>query len=341
MSSRARWPQFLALAVSLPFFALVLVTADWDSVPIGMEIGVALVLAVVAQLCRSYFWILLASAVATSEVDRDARLHLLRAVNRSRPAQYIPGRIAAIGSRYLLTVSAGYPRGSAALIVVYEILLIQGYGLTLGLSFLVAAYVSIPFGLVVLALTTAGWVAAIGYLHRTHATLLLPLLRRLRRRQLAEQLEQSTASEAWSPALLLASLGYLSVPALMSAATVFVASSIEDLDAHAVSIVIGASALAQVAGWVAVFTPQGLGVREGVLGGLVVQLFDTATAAALAGLARIVNTLAELLAFGAIELFMLLAVRSARPHEAAEGRAVPSAGAAQLRHVDHDDGDRD
>lgn len=216
----------------------------------------------------------------------------------SQATRYLPTGLVAVASRLTLAGDAGVPRGVAATTFVLE-----------------AAYLALWSGLLGLALVPSGIVPApwrlLGVAGCAMGLLLLPPLlsgaaRVAGRRDgpVARLVERGGGVPSRS-GLSTATAWFGLNAALRVAASLLVAAAVLDLDPGAIwsasastaagdaRAVAGAVAIAVVLGLVGI-TPAGIGVREGVIAGLLADRFGLGDAAALAVVLRLFELAVEL-----------------------------------------------
>lgn len=245
--------------------------------------------------------------------------HLLRSFARSWLARYLPGKVWSYGARMVHTDASVTPRRILASSLVYELALIVGSATALGLGLWTWALAGPVVGLSVLL---AGLVAVVAVASRVDEVTQLALRflggRMPRRwRSAGEELQRAADDPGLGlRALVLFTAGYLLANALLAAAFVLVVWSMSDIGWGDVPLLAGGYSLATVIGFVAVFAPAGLGVREGVLVGFLTSVVTSPVAASVAVLTRVLTILADILFVGLLEgspIFSRLRAKKPRP----------------------------
>lgn len=190
----------------------------------------------------------------------------------SQTARYLPTGLVAVASRLQLAAKEGIPRSLTGASIAIETLILFGWALFACALFVPSAVLPGIVRLILAATTTLGLAAAPWLIPNLSAR--LPSTGKFAvptadRRFLAEGV-----------ALLGASV------AARAIGTVALAVSFLGADSGDVSLIVGASYAAVVAGMIGV-TPAGLGVREGVMAAILVGHFGLADAAAFALLSRV------------------------------------------------------
>ena len=184
----------------------------------------------------------------------------------SQASRFVPGNVALIASRVLLSARQGVPRSLAGASLAIEGALIIAWGGFFA-SWLPSTW--LPIG--VRALLAAG---ALG------ALLALPALLRFAGRKLSRF--PALAPSAQRTRDLYEAIGLYGLNNLIRASGfVFVAAALHTIDPRDVWLIIGAVNLGAALGMIGI-TPAGLGVREGVIAVLLAHRFGAGNAAALA-----------------------------------------------------------
>ena len=197
----------------------------------------------------------------------------------SQASRFIPGNVALVTSRVLLTSREGVPRSLAGASLAVEIGLIVMWSAVLT-SWLPSTWLPWPFRLLIAA-ASLGVLAGLPWVLR-FAGRFVPRFPAL-------------APDALRIRHLYEAIGLYGLNTwVRSCAFVFVTASLHTIDTRDVFLVIGAVNLAAVAGMIGI-TPAGLGVREGVATALLTHRFGAGTSAALAVAWRAWDFLFELL----------------------------------------------
>jgi glycosyltransferase 2 family protein len=205
--------------------------------------------------------------------------------------RYVPGNVVMVAGRISMCRRHGIPAATTFASLVYENALI------LISAFLVAA-ASVPFwppfeykgyALLLAALAPVG----LFFLHpAVFGRLANAALRRLKRGPL-----EATLPFGRVLALL---LYYVGGWVLIGLAFTALAASVTPVSAAELALLVGGYAFAWEVGFLAFVTPSGLGVKEGVLFVVLGLAFPPPVAAALVVLSRLWQTLAEVVAAGAV-----------------------------------------
>jgi uncharacterized membrane protein YbhN (UPF0104 family) len=205
--------------------------------------------------------------------------------------RYVPGRVAVALGKIYLYERRGVPRLGAALAVAYENIFAAVGGVAVALA--LAALLAEAFSWTALAFAAA---AAL--------TLVILVQPSLLRRLLAWPLKKMRQREL-SPKMLLGhggalafALCYAAYCVLLGVFFAFFAAAFVPLGAAGAAQAGAAYVAAAVLGYVAVFAPSGLGVREGLLVLLLQRYMSAGEAAFLAVASRLVAVAAELLLAG-------------------------------------------
>ena len=210
---------------------------------------------------------LIASYGRSVAASRAVRLWCL-----AQTARYLPTGLVAVASRLQLATKEGIPRSLTAISIAVETLVLLGWSVVICALFVPSTVlpemmrwvsgVTAAIGLV----ATPWLIPAIGERLSRIEKFAIP---QPRRRLLADGV-----------ALLGASV------AVRAVGTVALAAAFLDMGSADVSLIIGATYAAVIAGMIGI-TPAGLGVREGVLAAILVDRFGLADAAAFALLSRV------------------------------------------------------
>jgi uncharacterized membrane protein YbhN (UPF0104 family) len=185
----------------------------------------------------------------------------------SQASRFVPGNVALVASRVLLSAKAGVPRSLAGASVAVEGALIVAWGGFFA-SWLPSSRIPGPLRLLLAAGALAGLAA-------------VPVLLRFTGRVLPRRLP-ALAPGAQRTRHLYEAIGLYGLNNLVRASGfVFVAAALHTIDGRDVWLLIGAVNLGAVLGMLGI-TPAGLGVREGVIAVLLADRFGTGNAAAFA-----------------------------------------------------------
>jgi len=217
---------------------------------------------------------------------------------------YVPGKVAMVAARSYLSAREGVPLRVAMLSVLYDIALN-----------LISAALVVPLWLAVSGSGVPGhyrWVsagvAALG-LCLLHPALVSHVVR-LGGLLLGRPIEVASLSY---PTMLRLIAGYLNVWAMQGAAFWLFVRAFCDVPLLYVADCAGMMALSLCIGLLVVIAPAGLGVREGVLTGVLSLSMPLALAAAIALALRVFLSVGELLNVGAVFLLSPLLSPAARP----------------------------
>jgi uncharacterized membrane protein YbhN (UPF0104 family) len=287
---RALWKTVKVIVVGAALFFVGKVLADnWPDVRAGWrpprpgELAAA-----AAALFASYFYLYRISLAILRRVGYRLGFRAgLRPFFYSLLGRYIPGRVAVAVGKIYLYERRGVPRLAAALAVAYENVFAAVGGVALALA--LAAFLTDAFSWAALALAAAGAL--------TLAVLVQPaLLRRLlawplKKMRLGKLAPKMLISRRGSFAFALAYATYCVGLGVFFA---FFAAAFVPLGAAEAAQAGAAFVAAAVLGYVAVFAPSGLGVREGLLVLLLQRHMSAGEAAFLAVASRLVAVAAEL-----------------------------------------------
>lgn len=201
--------------------------------------------------------------------------------------KYVPGKVWSVVGALWLYHREGIPRGVAAACVVATMLLSIAAGGFVGVG-LGATGFSLPYGLMV----TGGiaLVLAIFLSSRWFRALVAQLARRWP--QIVPDAALGTRTLLYSTAV--SALGW----ALCGMGFACVVLAVRDVTLAEVPKLVALFAFAQTAGFLALFAPAGLGVREGVLVAGLTPLVGEGEAILIAGFARVWQTILELVMAG-------------------------------------------
>ena len=190
----------------------------------------------------------------------------------AQTARYLPTGLVAVASRLQLATKEGIPRSLTAISIAVETLVLLGWAVVICTLFVPSTVLPEIMRWVSGVIAATGlvaapwWIPAIGERLSRVKKFAIP---QPRRRLLVDGV-----------ALLGASV------AVRAVGTVALAAAFLEVDSADVSLIIGASYAAVIAGMIGI-TPAGLGVREGVLTAILVNRFGLADAAAFALLSRV------------------------------------------------------
>jgi uncharacterized membrane protein YbhN (UPF0104 family) len=190
----------------------------------------------------------------------------------AQTARYLPTGLVAVASRLQLATKEGIPRSLTAVSIAVETLVLLGWSVVICALFVPSTVLPEMMRWVSGVIAATGlvaapwWIPAIGERLSRIEKFAIP---QPRRRLLADGV-----------ALLGASV------AVRAVGTVALAAAFLDMGSADVSLIVGASYAAVIAGMIGI-TPAGLGVREGVLAAILVNRFGLADAAAFALLSRV------------------------------------------------------
>jgi uncharacterized membrane protein YbhN (UPF0104 family) len=190
----------------------------------------------------------------------------------AQTARYLPTGLVAVASRLQLATKEGIPRSLTAISIAVETLVLLGWSVVICVLFVPSTVLPemmrwVSGVIAATGLVAAPWlIPAIGERLSRIEKFAIP---QPRRRLLADGV-----------ALLGASV------AVRAVGTVALAAAFLDMGSADVSLIVGATYAAVIAGMIGI-TPAGLGVREGVLAAILVDRFGLADAAAFALLSRV------------------------------------------------------
>lgn len=208
--------------------------------------------------------------------------------------RYVPGNVAMVAGRVALCRRKGVPARTTLASMVYENALIL-------ISALLITAASVPFwppfeyknyALLLVVLAPVGLVLLHPAVFRKASD---AILRRAGREPLAATLPFGRV------AILLAY--YAGGWALLGLAFAALAASVAPVEFAEVALLVGGYAFAWEVGFLSFVTPSGLGVKEGILFVILALVFPAPVAALLTVLSRLWQTLAEIIAAGAVWAF--------------------------------------
>ena len=291
-SGRSRWLTAVVLAVVAGFFVATL-AARWNDV-ISLKwrldpglFAVATVLLALSYGLVAWLWGLALHRYAGTRTSAGARIWFL-----SNLARYVPGNIWSYVGAVELARREGVARRVTLAVMALTQLLSVGVAVAAGLPVLLAerAQLGRP------ALLGAVVVAAVAVL----AVLFRGRLLELARRRVPEfdprELTPSAGTVAWLVA------GYALYWAVTGLAFAALVAALHPLAADDIPLVVAAYAAAYAAGFLALLTPAGLGVREGVLVVALAPVLPAGPALVVALVSRVWMMLVELAGAGVAHL---------------------------------------
>jgi glycosyltransferase 2 family protein len=307
---RSRWLTVAVLAVVAGFFVATLAARWNDVISLKWRLEPGLFVLATVLLALSYgqvawLWGLALHRAAGTRVAVGARIWFL-----SNLARYVPGNVWSYVGAVELARREGVARRTTLAVMALTQVLSVGVALLAGLPVLLAerARLGRP------ALLGAAVVAAGAVLAAVFRRQLLGLARRRVPGFDPAELTPSGGTVAW----LTVGYGvYWVVTGLAFAALV---ASLYPLAAADVPVVVAAYAAAYAVGFLALLTPAGLGVREGVLVVALAPVLPAGPALVVALLSRLWMMLVELAGAGVAHL-----VARHRPGPAASGVPAPTA----------------
>jgi uncharacterized membrane protein YbhN (UPF0104 family) len=281
---RPRWPTIVVLAVVAGFFVATLAARWNDVISLKWRLEPGLFAAATALLALSYglvawLWGLALHRAAGTRPVAGARIWFL-----SNLARYVPGNVWSYVGAVELARRDGVARRTTLAVMALTQVLSVGVALAAGLPVLLAerARLGRP------ALLGAAVVAAAAGL----AVLFRRRLLRLARRRLPGFDPAELAPSAGTVVLLVA--GYAAYWAVTGLAFAALVASLYPLGAGDLPLVVAAYAAAYAAGFLALLTPAGLGVREGVLVVALAPVLPAGPALVVALVSRVWMMLVEL-----------------------------------------------
>jgi uncharacterized membrane protein YbhN (UPF0104 family) len=310
---RSRWATVAVLAVVAGFFVATL-AARWNDV-ISLKwrlrpgvFALACVLLALSYALVACLWGLALRRAAGTPLAAGARVWFL-----SNLARYVPGNIWSYVGAVELARREGVARRTTLAVMALTQVLSVGVALLAGLPVLLAerARLGRP-ALLGAVLVVAG--AALAAVFRRQ-------LLGLARRRLPGFEPGDLAPSAGTVALLV--VGYAAYWAVTGLAFATLVASLYPLPAADVPLVVAAYAAAYAAGFLALLTPAGLGVREGVLVVALAPLLPAGPALVVALLSRVWMMLAELVGAGVAHL------AARHRSESAGGRSESAGGGSE------------
>ncbi|MEE9456807.1 MAG: lysylphosphatidylglycerol synthase domain-containing protein [bacterium] len=289
---RALWTAAkLILVAAAVFFVGKVLVDNWPDVRAGWRPPRAgLLVAAALALLGSYLYLYKVSLVVLRRVGNRLSFRAgLRPFFYSLLGRYVPGRVAVALGKIYLYEKRGVPRSAAALAVTYENVFAAVGGVAVALA-LAAALLTGAFSWTAFGLAAAGALALVMLIQP--AVLQRLLAWPLKKMRLGVISAEMLIGRRWSAAFALAYAAYCISLGVFFA---FFAAAFVPLGAAAAAQVGAAYVAAAVLGYVAVFAPSGLGVREGLLIIMLQRYMPPGDAAFLAVASRIVAVAAELL----------------------------------------------
>jgi glycosyltransferase 2 family protein len=289
---RSRWRTVAVLAVVAGFFVATLAARWNDVISLKWRLEPGLFAVATALLALSYglvacLWGLALHRAAGTRVAAGARIWFL-----SNLARYVPGNVWSYVGAVELARREGVARRVTLAVMALTQILSVGVAVAAGLPVLLAerARLGRP------ALLGALVVAAAAVLAAVFRRQLLGLARRRMPGFDPAGLAPSAATVAWLAA------GYAVYWAVTGLAFAALVASLYPLDPADVPVVVAAYAAAYAAGFLALLTPAGLGVREGVLVVALAPVLPAGPALVVALLSRVWMMLVELAGAGVAHL---------------------------------------
>ena len=310
---RSRWLTVAVLAVVAGFFVATL-AARWNDV-ISLKwrlepwlFAVATVLLALSYGLVACLWGLALGRAAGTRLTAGARIWFL-----SNLARYVPGNLWSYVGAVELARREGVARRVTLSVMALTQLLSVGVALLAGLPVLLAerARLGRPALLGAVVVVVAAGLAAL-----FRRQLLALARRRLRGLDLAD-LTPSAATVA------LLVVGYAVYWAVTGLAFATLVASMYPLDVSDVPLVVAAYAAAYAAGFLALLTPAGLGIREGVLVVALAPVLPAGPALVVALVSRLWMMLVE--AAGAAIAHLVARRRASRTGPSGPGPAQPEA----------------
>ena len=289
---RSRWRTVAVLAVVAGFFVATLAARWNDVISLKWRLEPGLFAVATALLALSYglvacLWGLALHRAAGTRVAAGARIWFL-----SNLARYVPGNVWSYVGAVELARREGVARRVTLAVMALTQILSVGVAVAAGLPVLLAerARLGRP------ALLGALVVAAVAALAAVFRRQLLGLARRRMPGFDPAGLTPSAATVAWLVA------GYAVYWAVTGLAFAALVASLYPLAPADVPLVMAAYAAAYAAGFLALLTPAGLGVREGVLVVALAPVLPAGPALVVALLSRVWMMLVELAGAGVAHL---------------------------------------
>ena len=312
---RSRWLTVVVVAVVAGFFVATLAARWNDVISLKWRLEPGLFAAATVLLALSYglvagLWGLALRRAAGTRLAAGARIWFL-----SNLARYVPGNVWSYVGAVELARREGVARRTTLAVMALTQLLSVGVALLAGLPVLLAerARLGRPALLGAVVVVAA---AALAALFRRQ------LLALARRRLPGLDPADLTPSPATVVVLVVGYAAYWAVTGLAFATLV---ASMYPLAASAVTLVVAAYAAAYAAWFLALLTPAGLGVREGVLVIALAPVLPAGPALVVALVSRLWMMLVELA--GAALTHLLARRKPAQPEPERPGAEAPGGGA--------------
>jgi uncharacterized membrane protein YbhN (UPF0104 family) len=291
-SGRSRWRTAAVAVAVLTFFGIALATRWRDVTARKWEFDLGYLALATLVLAVSYAMV---AALWAAALRRAAGLALaggMRIWFASNLARYVPGNVWSFVGAVELARREGVPRRTTLAVMALAQLLSVGTALLVGLPVLVAGEVR------------PGRAVALGGLAVAVAALLAVALRHRAAALLRRRYPEVGARELAPPPRFAAALagGYGLYWVVTGLAFAGLIRSLRPLAAGEVPLAVAAYAAAYAVGFLALVTPAGLGVREGVLTLALAQVMPAGAALAVALLSRLWMMLVELLGAGLMQL---------------------------------------
>jgi glycosyltransferase 2 family protein len=289
---RSRWLTAAVLALVAGFFVATLASRWNDVISVNWRLrpglfALACVLLAVSYALVAWLWGLALQRAAGTRVVVGVRVWFL-----SNLARYVPGNVWSYVGAVELARREGVARPTTLAVMALTQVLSVGVALLVGLPVLVAERARL------------GRPALLGAVVVVAAAGLAALFRRrllaLARRRLPGFDPAGLTPSAGTVVLLV--VGYAAYWAVTGLAFAALVASLASLAAADVPLVVAAYAAAYAAGFLALLTPAGLGVREGVLVVALAPVLPAGPALVVALVSRVWMMLAELAGAGVAHL---------------------------------------
>ncbi|WP_165945169.1 lysylphosphatidylglycerol synthase transmembrane domain-containing protein [Micromonospora sp. KC723] len=276
----------------------------------------ALLVTSVGLLCGTRAWMLTLAAVgAPVPAGAGIRMFFVGFLGK-----FVPGRLWGLLAQIRLGEKAGVSRARMAGTYLVNLVVVLLTGGTVGLLVAPAvlgsglAWLAVP---VTLLTVLAGWPRVIDTL--------VDLAARLTRRPRPATLDR--------PADVRRSIAYQSLSWLLSGVHLWIVAVLLGADARAaLPVAVGAFALATTAGTLALFVPDGAGVREVTMVAALATVLPLPAAVTAAIASRVLTTLAEVLTAAVALVAVAVRERTARATAAPDRRAAATAAHRTGRH---------
>jgi glycosyltransferase 2 family protein len=289
---RSRWLTAAVLAVVAGFFVATLAASWNDVISLNWRLEPLLFVLATGLLALSYalvawLWGLALHRAAGTPVAAGARIWFL-----SNLARYVPGNVWSYVGAVELARREGVARPTTLAVMALTQVLSVGVALLAGLPVLLAERARLGRPALLGAVVVAAGAALAAVFRRR--------LLGLARRRLPGLDPAELTPSAGTVVLLTA--GYAVYWAVTGLAFAALVASVHPLPAADVPLVVAAYAAAYAAGFLALLTPAGLGVREGVLVVALAPVLPAGPALAVALLSRVWMMLVELAGAGVAHL---------------------------------------